>query len=187
MERTLISRDEALKLVNENISNDKLIKHMISVEAIMRGLAKKLGEDEELWGLIGLLHDIDYEKTMNEFNKHGLLSAEILKEKLPSEALDAIRAHNEVTGFKCDSSLSKALIACDQLSGLIIATALVMPNKKLSEVKVKSLVKKFKQKDFARNVRRDKILACEELGLELREFMEIGLRALQSISDDLGL
>lgn len=187
MERTLLSRDEALKLVNENISNDKLIKHMISVEAIMKELAKKLGEDEELWGLIGLLHDIDYEKTMNKFNKHGLLSAEMLKGKLPSEALDAIRAHNEMTGFKCGNRASKALVACDQLSGLIVATALVMPSKRLSEVRVKSLVKKFKQKDFARNVRRDKILTCEELGLNLREFMETGLKALQNISDELGL
>ena len=187
MSKTSINRDEALKLIKENVSNEKLIKHMLSVEAIMKSLAKKLGEDEELWGLVGLLHDVDYERTINEFSKHGLISAEMLKDKLPSEALDAIRAHNEMTGFKCNSKLSNALIASDQLSGLIIATALVMPNKKLSEVKVRSVIKKFKQKDFARNVRRDKILACEKLGLSLEEFVDIGLRALQEISDELGL
>ena len=183
----MINRESALKLLYSKVKERNLIKHMLAVEAIMRALARHLGEDEELWGLVGLLHDIDYEETKKCFEKHGLVSAEILKEMLPENALNSIRAHNEMTGFKDDSKLTKALMAADQLSGLIIATALVMPNKKLSEVKVKSIKKKFKQKDFARRIRRDKIKLCEEIGVSLQEFFRIGLEALQSISSELGL
>lgn len=183
----LISREEALELIRRHVGSDKLVKHMLAVEAIMRALARRLGGDEELWGLTGLLHDLDYEIVGKDMSKHGLVSAEMLKDILPEEALNAIRAHNEHTGFKDDTPLAKALRAADQVSGLIIATALVMPNKKLAEVKVKSLLKKFKQKDFARNVKREKILLCRDLGLELEEFLEIALKALQGISDNLGL
>ena len=183
----VISRNEALRLIDNYVKNDKLKKHMLAVEAIMRSLAKKLNEDEELWGLVGLLHDIDYEITKDNFEMHGVLSAEILKDKLPNEALNAIKAHNEKTGFSVDSKLAYALKAADQISGLIIATALVMPNKKLHEVTVKSVLKKFKQKDFARNVKRDKIMLCEKLGLSLEEFVEISLQALKSIANELGL
>ena len=183
----MITREEALGLIKKYISNEKLFKHMLAVEAIMRALARRLGEDEELWGLVGLLHDLDYELVGKDMNKHGLVSARILEGKLPEIALNAIRAHNELTGFEDNSRLTKALKAADQVSGLIIATALVMPNKKLAEVKVKSLVKKFKQKDFARNVKREKILLCNELGLGLEEFLEISLKALKDISSSLGL
>jgi len=183
----MISRDEALKLVEKYVKNDKLRKHMLAVEAIMRALARRLNEDEELWGLVGLLHDLDYEVVGKDMSRHGLVSAQLLGDKLPINALNAIRAHNELTGFKDDSKLAIALKAADQVSGLIIATALVMPNKKLSEVKVKSLKKKFKQKDFARNVKREKILLCEKLGISLQEFLEISLKALQGISRELGL
>ncbi len=183
----MISRNEALELIEKYVKNDKLRKHMIAVEAIMRALARILSEDEELWGLVGLLHDLDYEIVGKDMNRHGLVSAQILEGKLPSEALNAIRAHNELTGFSNDSKLAIALKAADQVSGLIIATALVMPNKKLAEVKVKSLKKKFKQKDFARNVKRDKIMLCEKLGLSLNEFFQISLEALQNISKELGL
>lgn len=184
---TMITRDEAYKLVTEKVKNDKLVKHMLAAEAIMRALARRFGEDEDLWGLVGLLHDIDYELTKDDFSMHGLKSAEMLKDYLPEEALDAIRAHNEMTGYKCESKLAYALKAADQISGLIIATALVMPSKKLAEVKVKSVKRKFKQKDFARRVRRDKIMLCEKIGLSLDEFIEISLKALQEISDKLGL
>ncbi len=183
----MISRDEALKMIDKYVRNDKLRKHMIAVEAIMRALARRLNEDEELWGLVGLLHDLDYEIVGKDMSKHGLISAKLLEGKLPDNALNAIRAHNELTGFKDDSKLAIALKAADQVSGLIIATALVMPNKKLAEVKVKSLKKKFKQKDFARNVKRDKIMLCERLGLSLNEFLQLSLEALQEISEELGL
>lgn len=183
-----MDRDKALKLLKAHVKNDKLIKHMIAVEAIMRRLALKFNENENLWGLVGLLHDLDYEETKNNFKLHGLKSAEILKGKFSEEALEAIRSHNELTGHVPKTKLAKALIAADQVSGLIIATALVMPSKKLAEVKLKSVKKKFKQKDFTRSVDRSKILKyCQEMGLSLDEFLQLSLEALQSISDELGL
>lgn len=182
-----ITREEALNLIKQYIKNEKLIKHMIAVEAIMKKIAQRLGENIELWGLVGLLHDLDYEITQNDFTKHGLVTAEILKDKLPEEAINAIKAHNEKTGFVDNSKLAIALKAADAISGLIIATALVMPNKKLHEVKLETLKKKFKQKDFARNVSREKIKLCEQIGLSLDEFMELSLKALQEIHKELGL
>lgn len=183
----MINREEALEFLRDRVKNEKLIKHMLAVEAIMKALAKKLGYDEKLWSLTGLLHDIDYELVGKDMSRHGIVSAELLKNKLPEEALNAIRAHNELTGFHDDSALAIALRAADQVSGLIVATALVMPNRKLKEVKVKSLRRKFKQKDFARNIKREKILLCKRLGLDLEEFLELSLKALQEIHEDLGL
>ncbi len=180
--------DEALNLVQKYVKNDRLIKHMLAVSAIMGALARRLGENEELWRLVGLVHDIDYEITQSQPEKHGIVAAEeILKDKLPPEALSAIKAHNDLTGHRDESKLAIALKAADAVSGLIVATALVMPNKKLSEVKVETLKKKFKQKDFARGVNRNNILLCEKLGLSLDEFLELSLRALQEIADKLGL
>ncbi|RLF14651.1 MAG: phosphohydrolase [Thermoprotei archaeon] len=182
-----MSREEALNLIKENVRNDKLVKHMLAVEAIMRKLAKRLGKDETLWSLTGLLHDLDYDIVKGDMEIHGIKAAEMLEGKLPKEALDAIKAHNDLTGFKCDSDLAKALKAADQLSGLIVATALVMPHKKIEEIKLSTLRRKFKQKDFARGVDRNKIKLCEELGLSLEEFLELGLEALKEIHDKLGL
>ncbi|RLI09873.1 phosphohydrolase [Candidatus Bathyarchaeota archaeon] len=153
----------------------------------MRALARELGEDEELWGLTGLLHDLDYEETKGDFSRHGLRSAELLEGKLPQEALHAIMAHNDLTGVKPEGKLDLALRAADALSGLIVATALVMPNKKLAEVKLSTLRKKFKAKDFARGADRDRIRLCEQLGLSLERFLELGLEAMKAIASDLGL
>ncbi len=187
----MISRDQAFELLKSNLRDPKMVNHCIAVEAIMRKLARRLGEDEELWGLVGLLHDIDYDLTGRDEKKHGLLALEILRDKLPEEALEAIAAHNEHNGFKpsLENSvkIARALRAADHLSGLIIATALVMPNKKISEIRVKSLKKKFKSKDFARSIDRDRIREIEELGLSLDEFFEIGLEALREIAGELGL
>lgn len=183
----MISREEALALLRSYVSNDRNLKHCLAVEAIMRALARELGEDEGLWGLVGLLHDIDYEVVGKDLSRHGLVAAEVLKDLLPPEALDAIKAHNELTGYQSNSKLAYALKASDHISGLIVATALVMPHKKLEEVSVESVLKKFKQKDFARGVRRDRILYCGELGLTLERFTEIALNALKGIHEDLGL
>ena len=183
-------RDEALNLLRKYLKDEKMVKHCLAVEAIMRALAKKLGEDEDLWGLTGLLHDIDYDVVNRDINVHGLKALEILKDLLPGEALDAIAAHNELNGYKpkkLNSRLIHALRAADHLSGLIIATALVMPSKKLNEVRVESLKRKFKSKDFARRVRRDKIREIESVGLSLDEFFSIGLEALKGIAQELGL
>jgi len=182
-------RDEALNLLRKYLNDEKMVKHCLAVEAIMRALARRLGEDEELWGLTGLLHDIDYDVVNRDIKVHGLKALEILKGLLPDEALDAIAAHNELNGYKpkkLNNRLIHALRAADHLSGLIIATALVMPNKKLSEIKVESLRRKFKSKDFARRVRRDKIKEIEAIGLSLDEFFRIGLEALKSIAKELG-
>ena len=182
----MLSEEEAFGLLHRHVRNDKLRKHMLAVATIMHRLARKLKENSRLWFLTGLLHDLDYELVEN-FKEHGVKSAEILRNILPEEALEAIRAHNEMTGYKSKTKLAIALKAADQVSGLIIATALVMPHKKLEEVKLSSLKKKFKQKDFARSVKRDKIKLCEQLGLSLEEFLELSLESLKEIHDKLGL
>jgi len=183
----MLSREEALELLKANLKNDKLTKHSLAVASIMQALAKELGESEELWYLTGLLHDLDYEQTKANMKEHGIKSAELLEGKLPEQALSAIRAHNELTGYRDESNLAVALKASDAVSGLIIATALVMPDRKLASVRVESLKNKFRQKDFARNVKRENILLCEKLGLALEKFLEISLNALKEISEELDL
>ncbi len=187
-----LQREEAVKLLRKYLRNERMIKHCIAVEAIMRALARRLGEDEMLWRLVGLLHDIDYEVVGKDLSRHGLIGAyEILKGKLPQQALEAIAAHNELTGVKPTTPEAKrmlhALRASDHMSGLIIATALVMPSKKLAEVKPRSVKKKFKSKDFARGVSRDRIKEIERLGIDLNEFIELSLNALKSVANELGL
>ena len=183
-----MKREEAIKLIKQNVKRENLFKHMLAVEAIMRGLARFLNEDEEKWGLTGLLHDIDFDLTEKNPKEHGLLAESILKGKVDEEIIRAIKSHNfENTGIIPRSKMEKALVAADSISGLIVACALVMPSKKLSEVKVKTIKKKFKQKDFARNCKRERILICELIGIPKEKFFEIALNSLQGISDELGL
>ncbi len=167
--------------------NERFVKHVIAVEAIMLKLAGELGEDEELWALAGLLHDADYELTKSQVEKHGLLAAEILKNKVPENVLRAIKAHNPRTGYEPQTKMEKALVAADAVSGLLVACALVMPSKKIAEVKVGTVTKKFKAKDFARRVDRKRILMREEMGLTKERFFEIALESLKEIAEDLGL
>ena len=184
----MLGREDALKLLRENVRNEKMILHMIAVGAIMRELARYLGEDEDLWELVGLLHDIDYERTKDDPSRHGLVAEEILGSLVSDDVLRAIKSHNyENTGVEPRTRMEKALIASDAVSGLIIACALVMPSKKLEEVKVKTVKKKFKQKDFARNVSRERILFCEQIGIPMEKFFELALNALKGVSDELGL
>ena len=187
----MISRVEALQLLYKYLKNDKMRKHCLAVEAIMRHLARRLGRDEATWGLVGLLHDLDYDLVGKDMKLHGAKAAELLKDALPGELLDVIAGHNEYTGISPASEegrvMVKALQAADQASGLIVATALVMPNKKLSEVRVESLLKKLKSKDFARGVDRSKITGIKELGVPLQEFLRLSLEAMQEISSQLGL
>ncbi|MEM3608760.1 MAG: HDIG domain-containing protein, partial [Candidatus Bathyarchaeia archaeon] len=127
----MLNRDEALNIVKEHISKRNIVYHVIAVEAIMRALAKHFGEDEQLWGLLGLLHDVDYEKTEATPEKHSLLTEEILKGKVPNELVKAIKTHNfKYTGVMPQTRMEKALIAADAISGLLVACALVMPSKK---------------------------------------------------------
>jgi putative nucleotidyltransferase with HDIG domain len=182
-----MNREEALSLVKQHVTKENLFKHMLAVEAIMKGAAEYLGEDKDKWDLLGLLHDIDFEKAP-EPDRHCTLSSEILEGKVDDEMIRAIKSHNfENTKVNPETKMEYCLIAADSISGLVIAAALINPSKKLADVKVKSIKKKFKQKDFARNCRREFILYCEKAGIPKEKFFEIALTALQNISDELGL
>jgi len=186
-----MNREEALKLVKEKIKNQNLIKHCLAVEACLRALAKHFGKqtsEEEKWGLCGLLHDIDYEETKDDPTRHSILGAKRLEELgVDEEIVHAVKTHNEVHGIAPTTLLAKALYYVDPLTGLIIATTLVLPSKKLRDLKTENVLKRFKEKAFARGVNRKIIASCSEIGLTLEGFVEIGLKAMQGISDDLGL
>ena len=183
-----MTREEALDSIRANVENKNLIKHMLATEAIMRALARRLGEDEEEWGLTGLLHDIDMELTGGDMNIHSKLGADLARELGASEIMaHAILCHNETHGIPRETKLDKALFCADPLTGLITAAALVRPDKKLAGLGAKSVIKKLKQKSFAAGVNREQISLCSEIGLELGEFIELGVEAMQGIAADLGL
>jgi len=183
-----MTRKEALDSVKANVENENLVKHMLATEAIMRALAKRLGEDEEEWGLTGLLHDIDMELTEGDMSSHSKLGADLARELGASEAMaHAILCHNETHGVPLETKLDKALFCADPLTGLIIAAALVRPDKKLAGLEASSVIKKFKEKSFAAGVNRQQVSQCSEIGLELGEFIELGLAAMQGIAAELGL
>jgi len=180
--------EEALDSVKANVENQNLVKHMLATEAIMRALAKHLGEDEEEWGLTGLLHDIDVELTEGDMKTHSKLGADLARELGASEAMaHAILCHNEAHGIPMETKLDKALFCADPLTGLITAAVLVRPDKKLAGLEAKSVLKRFKEKSFAAGANREQISRCSEIGFELGEFIELGLVAMQGIADDLGL
>lgn len=183
----MLNRDEAITLVRQYVTNDNLIKHMISVGAIMKGLALHFNEDAELWEAVGILHDIDYEKVGQDWEKHGAISAEMVKDLLPEKGLYAIRAHNEQTGYSPKNLIDICLYSADALSGLVIAMGLMLPDKKLANVKVSSLVKRMKDKSFARGVSRENINRCSEVGLELQDFLQIGLTSMKAIASEIGM
>lgn len=181
-----MTRDEAFGLVKEKVSNKNLIKHMVATEACMRGLARHFGEDEELWGLTGLLHDLDYDLTKDDFPRHGLLSAEMLEERGVDERIvQAVKAHPG--HVEAESMLDKALYAVDPLTGLIVAAALMHPDKKLAGLDTDFVLRRFKEKRFAAGANRDQISTCEGLGLSLEDFVTICLEAMKSASSELGL
>jgi len=162
--------------------------HSFASEAVMKALAARLGEDECKWGTAGLLHDIDVEITGADMKLHGLKAIEILEaENYDPEIIDAIKMHNEeAAGIPRSTKFQHALAAGETITGMIFATALVYPDKKLSSVKPKSITKRMKEKAFAASVKRENILECEKLGIPLDEFAEISLGALQKISGELG-
>ena len=183
-----MTREEALDSVKANVENKNLVKHMLATEAIMRALAKRLGENEDEWGLTGLLHDIDVELTEADMDTHSKLGADLARELGASEAMaHAILCHNEAHGIPQETKLDKALFCADPLTGLIIAAALVRPDKKLAEVEATSVKKRFKEKSFAAGAGREQISQCTEIRLELDEFLALGLEAMKKIADDLGL
>ncbi len=184
-----ITRDEALQLMKEYLKLDNLQKHSLATEAIMRKIAQMRGEDEELWGIAGLLHDLDFEATKDDMPHHTLKTAEILKEKgVSEEIIEAIKGHNaEHLGYARERIIDHALTCAECITGMIVATTLVYPDKKISSVKPKSIIKRMKQKEFARSVNRDFIRECEKIGIPLEEFAELSLKAMQEISNELGL
>ena len=184
-----MTREEALALVRERVKNPNMVSHMLATEAIMGALARRLGYDETQWRLVGLLHDLDAEQTADRMEVHGTLTVEWLREAgLDDEAvLHAILAHNPANGSSIESPMDRALFACDPLTGLVTAAALIRPEKKLELVTLKSLKKRFREPSFAKGARREDMLTCSELGLELDEFLEIGLEAMTEVADELGL
>jgi len=184
-----IDRKQALELVESNISNPNLVKHCLASEAVMRSLARRLDADEEKWALAGLLHDLDVEATRGEPTRHGKETVRILDGLgVDAEIVDAIRLHNEeATQERRSKPFHHALAAGETITGLIIATTLVYPDRKLASVKPKSIVKRMKEKAFAASVNRDTIRECEKLGIPLAEFAELALKAMQEIHGVLGL
>ena len=183
-----MTREEALDSIKANVENANLVKHMLATEAIMRALARRFGEDEVEWGLTGLLHDIDVELTEGDMNSHSKLGADLVRELGASEAMaNAILCHNETHGSPCETKLAKALFCADPLTGLVTAAALVRPDKKMANLEAKSVKKRFKEKGFAAGANREQIALCSEIGIELDEFIELGLVAMQGIAADLGL
>lgn len=192
----MLTMKEGLTLLNENISNLNLRKHMVAVSAVMGKIAELQGGDPAVWEAVGLLHDLDLERLEQDekaggppvMTRHGRVSAEMLRGVLPEEGLHAIMAHNEEgTGVKAEKPMDFAIVASDAVSGLIIAAALVMPHKALAEVKTSSLRKRFNDSNFARSVDRNRIMVCTKLSMTLEDFFSVSLEALQSISKDLGL
>ena len=184
-----LSRDLALARLREHIKNEKTIVHCLASEAVMRALAGRLGEDPDRWGLAGLLHDIDMEVTGGDLKRHSL-EAETLLEGLglDEEMQDAIRMHNEgATGMDRSTRFQHALAAGETITGLIYATALVYPDKKIASVKYKSVRKRMKEKAFAASVNRDIIMECEEIGIPLDEFIQLSVDAMRGIADEIGL
>jgi len=184
----MINREEALVLLRKYLRDDKLIKHSLAVEAIMKRTAGKFSKDEELWGLTGLLHDLDYDYTKEEPEKHTTIAARVLDGLLPDEAIHAIKAHNYThTEVMPATVLDKSLIAADAISGLVIAAALIMPSKKLAEVRVETLINKFDDNSFAKGCSRTRIELCIDAGVSLEAFLALSLKALTEIADELGL
>jgi putative nucleotidyltransferase with HDIG domain len=184
----MLDRETAWALLNEYTTNPSLIKHALAVEAAMRAYARKFGEDEELWGITGLLHDFDYEKYPTP-EEHPFVGSKILREKgYPEEMIRAILGHANYSGVPRDTLLAKALFACDELSGFITAVALVRPTKSIFDVDVKAVKKKLKDKAFAKGVSREDVKNGPiELGVDMDEHIQFVIDALKEQADALGL
>jgi len=181
-----MNREEALALVHREIKNANLVKHCLAVEACMRAFAEKLGEDVETWGLAGLLHDLDYEYTADDPERHTLKTVEMLQPHgIGEDVLHAIRAHNMKADLK--SPMDLALYTVDPTTGFIIACALMHPSKSLAAVDLKRMKKRWKEKAFAKGASREQMAEGEKLGMDLDTFLTTCLTAMQGIGGELGL
>jgi putative nucleotidyltransferase with HDIG domain len=180
----LIVREKAIALLHQYIKNDRMIFHSLASEAVLRALARRLGRDEEKWGLAGLLHDLDVEITHADPKVHGLETARILTEMgIDHEVVEAIKLHNEhATSLPRITEFHHALAAGETITGLILATSLVYPDKQISSVKPKSITKRMKEKAFAASVSRENIMECELIGIPLEEFAELSITAMTTVS-----
>jgi putative nucleotidyltransferase with HDIG domain len=180
-----MTRDEAKELLKKHVKNERMLDHSFAAEAVLRALARRLGLDEGKWGLAGLLHDIDIEVVGGDLACHGLEAVRILTEAgIDPEIIDAVKMHNEAAcGVMRSTEFSHALAAGETVTGLIVATALVYPDRKIASVKVKSVTKRMKERAFAASVNRDTIRECEKIGLSLDEFVGIALVAMQGIAE----
>ena len=187
------TREDAWELLNEYTKNQNLVRHMLAVEAAMRAYARKYGEDEDLWGVVGLIHDFDYERHPDlSVEGHPVVGARVLREQgWPEEIVRAVLAHaGEYTGIMPESLMERCLVAVDELTGFLVAVALVRPTKDIRDItKIRSIRKKWKDRSFAAAVNREEIEhACEELGVDLWiEHVPLVLEAMQRIASELGL
>jgi hypothetical protein len=180
-----MTKNEAFDLMHRKITNINLRKHILAVEAVMKHLARELKADEEKWGLVGLLHDLDYEETKNTPDRHTLITAEWLQDKVTQEIIDGIKSH---TDKKERVSLMEHAIYCaDPTTGFLVACALIRPEKKLSSIDVEFIKSRMKEKRFAAGANREAMNSCTQLGLDLDKFLQISLDAMRSISGELGL
>lgn len=184
-----ISRDEAWNLLNEYIKQPNMVSHSLAAEVVMEALADYFGEDRNKWGIAGLLHDLDVEITNADLGVHGQETVKILNDKgIAPDVVEAIELHNEAAcGRKRSERFHYALAAGETITGLITATTLVYPDKKIVSVKPKSIVKRMKEKAFAASVNRDIIRECELIGIPLNQFAEICLKAMRTIGPQIGL
>lgn len=182
-------KNKAIKLLEEYIHNENLKKHIYAVESFMRELAKRFGENEEIWALAGLLHDLDWEITKETPEQHSILASEILeKEGFPKEIIDAVKTHNYIHNIEPNTLLEKALYSTEELTGFIVAVALVMPNKNLDDVTVERVLNKLKEKAFAKGVNREIIYKSEKLlGIKLEDLIQICIDSMKKIRDKIGL
>ena len=183
-----MNREDALAIVNEFVKNQNLVKHMLAVEAAMEDYALRYGEDPEEWGIVGLLHDFDWE-IHPSMDSHPQKGTPLLRERgVPEKYIRCILSHADHTGIPRETLMEKALYACDEVTGLVTTVALVRPSKSIHDVKVKSVRKKWKDKRFAANVNREEIeRGAEELGVDLWEHVSNIIASMQRISEDLGL
>ncbi len=185
----IFPREDALVLLRKYVKNEKMIAHSLASEAVMHALALRLGRNAEAWAQAGLLHDLDVEDTKGDAFTHGPEAAKWLAEMgLDVDVVDAIGMHNEIaSGRERTTEFQHALAAGETITGLIMATALVYPDRKIASVKTKSVVKRMKEKAFAASVKRENILECELIGIPLDEFAALAITAMTEIAGEIGL
>jgi len=183
-----MNRNEALRLVKGEIKQENLVKHCLAVEAVMKRLAEYFDKDVDRWGLAGLLHDIDYEQTADDPEQHSLVGAKMLEEKgVEDDIVYAVKVHNHAHQLPRKTLMDKALYAVDPLTGLVVAAALIHPDKKLEALDTEFVLNRYGESSFAKGADRKVIASCEDMGMELEEFIGLALEGMKSISDELEL